>query len=69
MVACPITSRPKGYPFEVSIPHGCGVEGVILADHIRSMDWKSRGASPAGRVPEETLLDTLSKLKALLDIH
>jgi mRNA interferase MazF len=42
-LVCPITSQVKGYPFEVS----CGdakIEGVILADHIRSVDWKARHA-------------------------
>ena len=41
---CPITNQVKGYPFEVALPKGTGVSGVILADQIKSLDWKSRNA-------------------------
>lgn len=37
-ILCPITNRVKGYPFEVAIPVGLEVKGVILADQIKSMD-------------------------------
>ena len=35
----PITNQVKGYPFEVRIPHGLSVSGVILADQAKSLDW------------------------------
>jgi mRNA interferase MazF len=38
-VACPITNQVKGYPFEVAIPAGFQVTGVILADQVKSLDW------------------------------
>jgi mRNA interferase MazF len=47
LVCCPITSKRKGYPFEVTVEAG-PVRGVVLADQIRSVDWKSREARPAG---------------------
>jgi mRNA interferase MazF len=40
----PVTSQAKGYPFEVVIPSGLPVTGVILADHIKSVDWAARKA-------------------------
>lgn len=43
-IACPITSKVKGYPFEVSITTKSGINGVILADQIKSLDWKARNA-------------------------
>ena len=43
-LVCPITSRIKGYPFEVRLPEGLLISGVILADHLRSDDWNSRQA-------------------------
>jgi mRNA interferase MazF len=46
-VCCPITSKRKGYPFEVAIEADI-VSGVVLADQIRSVDWKHREARPAG---------------------
>jgi len=37
-------SEVKGYPFEVQVPDGLPVEGVVLADQARSLDWRARGA-------------------------
>lgn len=42
-VVCPVTSKVKGYPFEVELPTGMKVQGVALADQVRSLDWKARG--------------------------
>lgn len=39
---CPVTSRVKGYPFEVALPKGSGVVGVVLADQLKSLDWRAR---------------------------
>ena len=41
---CPVTSRIKGYPFEVSLPDAGAVSGVILADQVKSLDWRARRA-------------------------
>ena len=62
---CAIARQAKGYPFEVALPAGLSVEGVVLADHLRSADWKARGAEPAGRVPAAVVEDVLAKLKPL----
>ena len=43
-LVCPITSKAKGYPFEVELPVGLGVNGVVLADHIKNQDMKARNA-------------------------
>src|ERR1700689_1819876 len=48
-VGCPITGQAKGYPFEVSIPSGQAVTGVVLADQLRCLSWTERNASLAGR--------------------
>jgi mRNA interferase MazF len=65
-VLCPITSQVKGYPFEVRIPEGLPVEGVILADQAKSLDWKERQAELICRLPVETVREALLKLNALL---
>jgi mRNA-degrading endonuclease toxin of MazEF toxin-antitoxin module len=44
-LACPITNQAKGYPFEVAVPAGHAATGVILADHVKSVDWKARRAA------------------------
>lgn len=63
---CPITSRVKGYPFEVAIPHGLPVEGAVLCDQVRSLDWRSRRAEFLCRLPEPLLLEVLNKLRVLI---
>lgn len=67
MLACPITNQRKGYPFEVSLPAGLAITGVIQADQVRSLDWKSRRAAFIGHLDEETLAEVLSKLITLID--
>ncbi len=62
---CAIAREAKGYPFEVALPAGLPVEGVVLADHLRSADWKARHAEMAGRAPAAVVEDVLAKLKPL----
>ena len=62
---CAIATRAKGYPFEVALPEGLPVGGVVLADHLRSADWQARGAELACRVPPGVVADVLAKLKPL----
>ena len=65
-LVCPITNQAKGYPFEVAVPPGGGVTGVILADHVKSIDWKARKAEPLGGCPDEVMAEVRAKLAALL---
>ena len=67
-LCCPVTSRRKGYPFEVGLPADSIVTGVILADQVKSLDWRVRGAAFACRVSDAVLEDVLLKLGALLAI-
>lgn len=62
---CAIAPRAKGYPFEVALPEGLPVRGVVLADHLRSADWNARSATIVGRAPTEVVEDVLAKLKPL----
>jgi mRNA interferase MazF len=63
---CPITSRTKGYPFEVPLPPGLAVSGVVLVDQVRSLDWRARNASLAARAPDAVVLDVLARLEPLV---
>ena len=67
---CPITSRVKGYPFEVMMPAAGpaagAVTGVVLADQIRSLDWRSRGASFEVEAPPHLVTEVRDKLAVLL---
>ncbi len=67
-LCCPITSHVKGYPFEVELPAGLPVGGAILADQIRSVDWRSRHAELACRAPTDVLPEVMSRLAVLLPL-
>ena len=65
-ILCPITSQIKGYPFEVQIPGGLAITGVILADQVKSLDWRARKAEFVDTLPAATIAEVLQKLHALL---
>lgn len=64
---CPITSRRRGYPFEVPLPPGGPVDGVVLSDHVRSADWRSRRAKFIAKVDAEVFEEVRAKLAALIE--
>ena len=66
-ICCPVTSHVKGYPFEVLLPADLGVEGAILSDQIKSLDWRVRKARRIGSVPADVLQETVGKIVALVD--
>lgn len=65
-IVCPITSQVKQYPFEVAIPGGLAVEGVVLADQVKSLDWRAREVQLACRLPRAVVEEATAKLGALL---
>ena len=64
---CPITSRVKGYPFEVELPPGAEAEGAILCDQLKSLDWRARGATRFGSVPDAVMEEVTARILALVD--
>ncbi len=63
---CPVTSRVKGYPFEVPIPEGLPVSGVVLSDQLKSLDWKKRRAEFICALPESLTQEVKKKVEALI---
>ena len=66
-ICCPVTTQVKGYPFEVLLPEGLGVEGAILSDQVKSLDWLERKARRIVSVPADVLQETVGKILALVD--
>ena len=64
-VCCPITSRIKGYPFEVAVA-GRRVQGVVLSDHIRSVDWRERAMQFAEKAEPSVLQSVTDHVAALI---
>ena len=64
---CPCTSVIKGYPYEVLIHASDKIQGVILSDQIKSLDWKTRNISFAATLPKNNLLEVLAKFVTLLE--
>jgi mRNA interferase MazF len=54
-VFCPITSKIKGYPFEIALPINFPISGVVLVDQIKSMDWQKREAEFIGTLDNQTI--------------
>jgi mRNA interferase MazF len=65
-ILCPITNQIKGYPFEVLIPDGLPVEGAILSDQIKSLDWRARNAELICTLPTGAVSEVLQKLATLI---
>ena len=68
-IACPITHQVKGYPFEVIIPDGYEVNGAILADQIKSLDWQIRDAKYICSLPPKIVIEVLKKLETLISLN
>jgi mRNA interferase MazF len=66
LLACPIASQATGYPFEIKVTE-LGVNGVILADQIQSLDWHIRRAEYIGRCSPGMLTAVTEKLLLLLN--
>jgi mRNA interferase MazF len=65
-ILCPITSHVKEYPFEVALPAGLKVSGVVLSDQVKSLDWRARRAQRLGHLPDAVMREILAKLHTLL---
>ncbi|HYX30712.1 MAG TPA: endoribonuclease MazF [Pyrinomonadaceae bacterium] len=64
-IFCPVTTRMKGYPFEVSIPAGLSITGVVLADQVRNFDWRVRNATLIAQLPALVVDEVSRKLRVL----
>ena len=67
-VVCPITSREKGWPMEVKLPSGLPVAGVVLVDHVRSVERDARRMEVVGLAPREVLDEIDARLAPLLSL-
>jgi mRNA interferase MazF len=64
---CPISTQVKGYPFEVILPPGLKSTGAVLADQVKSVDWRARQAAFLCSAPDDVLDELLERINVLLD--
>jgi mRNA interferase MazF len=64
---CPLTSKVKGYPFEVELPDGYAVSGVVLADQLKGLDWRSRKVNFIERVTPDVMAMVTARVLPLLE--
>lgn len=67
-VGCPVTTQVKGYPFEVPLGSKATIRGVVLADHIKSLDWRQRRAELAEKADENAIGSTKRLVSVLLSL-
>jgi len=67
-IICIVTSDAKGYPFEVMLSESCNIKGVILSDHVRTIDWHTCKLTHAGTVDHLTYDEVAGKLAAVLGV-
>src|SRR5665213_3523903 len=63
---CPITSKIKGYPFEVLLPKTLKIKGAVLSDQVKSLDWRQRKAKFISKAPAGVVNETLDKIHAII---
>jgi mRNA interferase MazF len=65
---CPITSQVKGYPFEVLLSSQQNIKGVVLADHVKSLDWKVRKVKFEEKALSAVVNEVTEKLLLLIEV-
>lgn len=67
ILICPIAPRVKGYPFEVQLPPGGPIQGVVLADHVKCLDPTVRKMTRIGSAPQDIVDDVLARMAPLVN--
>jgi mRNA interferase MazF len=67
-IVCPITTRIRGWPMEVVLPSGLPIAGVVLVDHIKSVDREARHMEVIGKAPSDVLDEIDARLAPLLSL-
>jgi mRNA interferase MazF len=66
VLVCAITSKVKGYPFEVMIPASSKISGVVLADALKNVDWRGRNAEFIAKAAPSVIIEVQEKLRTLV---
>ena len=64
-ISTPVTSKVKGYAFEVALPPASKTQGVILSDQVRNLDWRARRATFIEKAPPEIVARVVESIVIL----
>jgi mRNA interferase MazF len=67
-VVCPLSNQRKGYGFEVPLPPGLVVTGVVLVDQVKSLDWRHRKVQFLAKLPREFVDGVARRVARLLQV-
>ena len=65
-IVCPITNTDRQFPFHIAIDDSSNVKGFIMAEQVKSIDFRSRKAKRIGRISDELLIEVLAVLDACI---
>ena len=68
-ICLPITSKVKGYPFEVDLPKGFKIEGVILSDQVKNLDYVARKVAYICEAPKEVLVNVQKNILTVIFLY
>ena len=66
---CPLTNTQTGSKFEVPVPRGTRLTGVVLSHQFRTVDWIDRKAAFHSKANDDLLRDVLQRIEAILGIE
>jgi mRNA interferase MazF len=66
ILVCPVSNTKRKKPFHINIPEGLAVTGVLMADQLRSLDYRSRGAEPIATCPNDLFLEVLGRIHPII---
>lgn len=65
-IFCPVTNKVKGYPFEVTLPDDSKINGAVLSDQVRNLDWKERDAVFICKAGKKVIEEVTGKIEVLI---
>ncbi|MBP7866752.1 MAG: type II toxin-antitoxin system PemK/MazF family toxin [Acidobacteria bacterium] len=65
-IVCPLTRTVRGFPFHVAVAGMPGVDGFVMVEQVKSVDFRARKAEIIGKAPDEVLDEVLSILDACI---
>jgi len=66
-MVCPLTNTARGVPFHLPVPPETGLTGFVMVEHLKSLDYRRRGATRIGRVPADFLEEVLDVVRACIE--